>query len=179
MRAEIVAPESRTVDQHTGTVLTGEGLRAANDLLETVARIQQAELDPTIGSTLPENEQSQFRARVAASRSVMAWLDLDPGRGLIGCTPAMISQVAVDAYCRMGGGSADDLAGVRAELDNVMFEFRRLGESIAGLTSLTNSYHSERDDAIESRDQYRDERDEARTRVGELEAELRELRGES
>ncbi|MCV7424386.1 hypothetical protein H7K45_27955 [Mycobacterium yunnanensis] len=76
--------------------------------------------------------------------------------------------------------------GAKAELDNVMYQFKNLGANIAGLTGLMNDYHTERDDAQESRNQYArrldsmcDERDEALTRVQELEAEVAELRGES
>lgn len=36
--------------------------------------------------------------RTAANKAVMAWIDADPRRGLVGCTPAMIAQVAIDAY---------------------------------------------------------------------------------
>ena len=39
-----------------------------------------------------------FGARIAADRAVMDWVDGDNGVGLVGCTPSMIAQVAVDAY---------------------------------------------------------------------------------
>jgi uncharacterized coiled-coil DUF342 family protein len=77
-----------------------------------------------------------------------------------------------------------EAAGVKAELDNVMYQFRNLGENIAGLTGLMNDYHTERDDARESCDIYRDKydaacesRDAAYVRVDELSAELDDVKG--
>ena len=43
-------------------------------------------------------ERAQFDAQTAATKAVCDWLDGDEHRALINCTPAMISQVAVDAY---------------------------------------------------------------------------------
>lgn len=75
----------------------------------------------------------------------------------------------------------EELDGKKTELDNVMYQFRHLGETTAGLTGLMNDYHTERDDAREDaevaryqRDQMQDERDEALTRVQELEQEAAE-----
>ena len=43
-------------------------------------------------------ERAQFDAQTAAAKAVCDWLDGDEHRALINCTPAMISQVAVNAY---------------------------------------------------------------------------------
>jgi len=43
-------------------------------------------------------ERAQFDAQTAAAKAVRDWLDGDEHRALINCTPAMISQVAVNAY---------------------------------------------------------------------------------
>jgi hypothetical protein len=45
----------------------------------------------------------EFDAQTAAARAVMEWIDKplppeEPRRALIGCTPAMIAQLAADAY---------------------------------------------------------------------------------
>lgn len=78
--------------------------------------------DPVFASTA---ERAEFEAQSAASRAVMAWIDKPhsdgaPGPALIGCTPAMVAQIAVDAYRKaqqgdrqppelgITGGSQDD-----------------------------------------------------------------------
>lgn len=42
----------------------------------------------------------EFGAQTAATRAVARWLDNTPPARLIGCTPAMVAQVATDAYRR-------------------------------------------------------------------------------
>ena len=42
----------------------------------------------------------EFDAQTAAAGAVMDWLDGDEYRAFIGCTPAMVAQVAVNAYRR-------------------------------------------------------------------------------
>lgn len=41
---------------------------------------------------------AEFVADTAAAGAVMQWIDSDPNRGLVGCTPAMVAGVAVNAY---------------------------------------------------------------------------------
>lgn len=43
-------------------------------------------------------ERGEFEAQIAANKAVMEWIDADSSRKLIGCTPAMVAQLAVDAY---------------------------------------------------------------------------------
>lgn len=85
---------------------------------------------------------------------------------------AQLAQAAEIACLR------EELDGRKTELDNVMYQFRHLGETTAGLTGLMNDFHTERDDAREDAEilrhklsQVEDERDEALTRVQELEQE--------
>lgn len=59
----------------------------------------------------------------------------------------------------------EQLTNSRNELDDVMVAFRGLGETVAGLTSMTNLYHTERDSA-------REDAEVLRGRVAELEAQL-------
>lgn len=42
----------------------------------------------------------EFDAQTAAAGAVMDWLDADEYRAFIGCTPAMVAQIAVNAYRR-------------------------------------------------------------------------------
>jgi uncharacterized coiled-coil DUF342 family protein len=71
----IDTPDTRTVCQHTGTVLTGEGLRAANDsLATTVARLTQerddaiAERDNMIDLTIQVGRLGDYLKHAIADR---------------------------------------------------------------------------------------------------------------
>lgn len=44
------------------------------------------------------DDRTEFEAQTAASVAVMDWLDADEYRAVIGCTPAMVAQIAVNAY---------------------------------------------------------------------------------
>ena len=47
------------------------------------------------------DRRADFNAYIAANKAVTDWIDdpgAEPGRGLIGCTPATIAQMAIDAY---------------------------------------------------------------------------------
>lgn len=43
-----------------------------------------------------------FAEDVAAAKAVAEWIDADPARELIGCTPAMLAQVALSAARKAG-----------------------------------------------------------------------------
>lgn len=44
-------------------------------------------------------ERAEFEAQTAAAKAVMEWVDQpDVNACLIGCTPAMVAQIAVNAY---------------------------------------------------------------------------------
>ena len=40
----------------------------------------------------------EFVAKCAATRAVMAWIDADPRRALVGCAESMIVGIAINAY---------------------------------------------------------------------------------
>ncbi|MDP7729523.1 hypothetical protein [Mycobacterium sp. TY813] len=52
---------------------------------------------------------SDLTAECAAYKAVTDWLDEQPSRGLIGCTPSMVAGVALNAYrAALAEGAADD-----------------------------------------------------------------------
>lgn len=55
-------------------------------------------------------ERAEFEAMTAACRAVLQWIDADPSRDLVGCTPAMVAHVAVLAYKRAITGAAEPVA---------------------------------------------------------------------
>lgn len=52
----------------------------------------------TAADHFTSNERIEFDAQTAAARAVMDWIDADPARALVGCTPSMIATLAVNAY---------------------------------------------------------------------------------
>ena len=70
--------------------------------------LQSRNLRPVVDSWLADNRRASERkrdlaARTAANRAVMAWIDADPGRDLVGCTPSMVAGVAINAFLDAGG----------------------------------------------------------------------------
>lgn len=68
--------------------------------------------DDDLGSPSPGDRPADFDALTAAYRAVTEWVDRpDNGAALIGCTPAMVAGVAVNAYrAALMSVSDDDLA---------------------------------------------------------------------
>lgn len=85
---------------------------------------------------------------------------------------AQLAQAAEIARLR------EELDGRKAELDNVMYQFRHLGETTAGLTGLMNDYHTERDSAREDAEILRGQLDDMRDRAEDAESLLEVVREE-
>ncbi|OBK22543.1 hypothetical protein [Mycobacterium asiaticum] len=61
---------------------------------------------------------SDLTAECAAYKAVTDWIDAQPSRGLIGCTPSMVAGVAINAYRdALAAGADDDGWGVWAVWD--------------------------------------------------------------
>jgi len=116
----------------------------------------------------------------AAYLAVMAWIDAEPTRALVGCTPSMVAAVAIDAY-RKTSTDPNILAEARSELDDALTQLRRVTESNHGLAIFAGQYEAERSELREERDDLLREvgslRDDA-VRVQELEAENERLVGQ-
>ena len=53
--------------------------------------------------------ESEISAECAASKAVTDWFDATSPRGLIGCTPSMVTGIAINAYRQaLAAGSGDD-----------------------------------------------------------------------
>lgn len=88
--------------------------------------------------------RGDFDAECAANRAVMDWIDADPSRRLVGCTPAMVAGLAVNAY-RETLGSAPvvaepepDSAKIRRDLAHLIDRYHRDAADADQQAAITN-----------------------------------------
>lgn len=63
--------------------------------------------------TLDPDDQTPAEAITAASKAIMRWVDTSDWAGLLGCTPAMIAQVAIEGLKSAGYELVNQVGTVR------------------------------------------------------------------